>query len=87
MRTCSLACFQVHKVRTSCSGKRDLAKHIPKREMKSSTMDMDYNFLKDVERTRVEASSEVDKLRGVKRRDKKALHRESKIRRAMVKAK
>jgi len=78
MRTCSLECFQAHKQRASCSGKRDPAKYISRREMKSSTVDMDFNFLKDVERTRVEAKSEARKVKAIGwRKDKMGRHRES----------
>ena len=62
MQTCSLDCCQTHKLRASCSGTRDPSKYIPKREMKSSTVDMDFNFLKTVHRTREEGQSELAKL-------------------------
>jgi len=62
MRTCSLECTQAHKVRASCSGIRDPAKFIPKREFKPSTIDMDFNFLKSVEKSREEGQSVVKKV-------------------------
>src|SRR5271169_4318078 len=62
MRTCSLECSQTHRTRASCSGVRDPAKYIPKREMKSSTVDMDFNFLKRVQSTRDRGQSELEKL-------------------------
>lgn len=62
MRTCSLECSQTHKLRTSCSGIRDPAKYIPKREMKPSTVDMDFNFLKKVQKQHQDGRSEIEKL-------------------------
>lgn len=62
MRTCSLSCTQTHRTRASCSGVRDPAKYIPRREMKSSTVDMDFNFLKKVQSTKDRGLSELEKL-------------------------
>src|SRR5271167_2832461 len=62
MRTCSLECSQTHKLRASCSGVRDPAKFIPKREFKPSTIDMDFNFLKRVEKIHEEGHSVVRKV-------------------------
>lgn len=62
MQTCSLECSQAHKLRASCSGIRDPAKYIPKKEMKASTVDMDFNFLKTVQKTRDEGHSEIVKV-------------------------
>lgn len=52
IRTCSVECSKTHKTRASCSGIRDPAKYIPKSEMKSSTIDMDFSFLKRVQKAR-----------------------------------
>jgi hypothetical protein len=57
-----MACSQTHKIRASCSGIRDPAKYIPKRDMKSSTVDMDFNFLKTVQSTRDKGHSHLDRL-------------------------
>lgn len=62
MRTCSLSCTQTHRTRASCSGVRDPAKYIPKREIKSSTVDMDFGFLKRVQSTKDRGLSELEKL-------------------------
>jgi hypothetical protein len=62
MRTCSLKCSQDHKVRASCSGVRDPAKYIAKRDMKSSTVDMDFNFLQSIHKSRAEARDQLNKL-------------------------
>src|SRR6202021_2098734 len=62
MRTCSLECSQAHKIRASCSGIRDPAKYIPRKEMKSSTVDMDFNFLKTVQSTKEAGHQELRKL-------------------------
>lgn len=59
MRTCSLECSQTHKLRSSCSGIRDPAKYIPKREMKPSTVDMDFNFLKRVQKNHEDSLFEI----------------------------
>src|SRR5271170_7219799 len=61
MRTCSLECSQTHKLRASCSGIRDPAKYVPKRHIQSSTIDMDFNFLKTVQKSRSEGHSEFHK--------------------------
>ena len=62
MQTCSLECSQAHKLRASCSGVRDPAKYIPKREMKPSTIDMDFNFLKKVQKTHDDGVYGLEKL-------------------------
>ena len=62
MRTCSVECSKTHKIRASCSGIREPAKYIPRREMKASTIDMDYNFLQKVKKTREVGKSEIQKL-------------------------
>lgn len=63
MRTCSLECTQAHRIRASCSGVRDPAKYIAKRDMKSSTIDMDFSFLKKVQKSREEGHSEFQKVK------------------------
>lgn len=62
MRTCSLECFQTHKIRASCSGIRDPTKYIARRNMTSATIDMDYNFLRTVNKARSEGQEEIRKL-------------------------
>lgn len=62
MQTCSLECSQAHKLRASCSGVRDPAKYISAREIKSSTVDMDFNFLKTVQKTHDDGVYKLAKL-------------------------
>jgi hypothetical protein len=75
MQTCSLECSQAHKLRASCSGTRDPAKYIPKKEMKASTVDMDFNFLKTVQKTRDDGHREIQKLeKGSAKSSRRKLH-------------
>ena len=38
VRTCSLACSKAHKLRTQCTGKRDVTKYVPKDEFDERVM-------------------------------------------------
>jgi hypothetical protein len=50
-QTCSLACHKKHQQRSSCSGKRDPAAYLKKRDLSTPTgLDQDYNYLKSIER-------------------------------------
>ena len=86
MRTCSLECSQAHKLRASCSGVRDPSKFIPKREFKPATVDMDFNFLKRVEKTREEGHSAVKKVDKGASKTRKRKMSEAKKKRAINKA-
>jgi hypothetical protein len=74
MRTCSLECSKAHKLRASCSGVRDPAKYLPVKSMKSSTVDMDFNFLQSVQKARDEAerASKMEEKKSGKRKRRKA---------------
>jgi len=80
-------CSKTHKIRASCSGIRDPAKYIAKREMKSSTVDMDFNFLKSVQSTRDAGHGELKRLeKGVSMTAKRKLNlakRKQALKRAM----
>jgi hypothetical protein len=86
MRTCSLECSQAHKLRASCSGVRDPSKFIPKREFKPATVDMDFNFLKRVEKTREDGHSAVKKVDKGASKTRKRKMSEAKKKRAINKA-
>lgn len=87
MRTCSLECFQAHQARASCSGVRDPAKYIPKKFMRSSTIDMDFNFLKSVQKARIEGQDQLRKLSQEKPKTSRRKLEDAKRRRALQKAK
>jgi hypothetical protein len=74
MRTCSLECSKAHKLRASCSGVRDPAKYLPLKNMKSSTIDMDFNFLQSVQKARDEAgrASKMEEKKSGKRKRRMA---------------
>ncbi|CAN1814548.1 Box C/D snoRNA protein 1 [Linum perenne] len=50
LRTCSLPCVKSHKLRTGCSGKREVAPFIPISQFDDNTLLSDYNFLEEVKR-------------------------------------
>ena len=62
MRTCSMDCFKAHKIRAACSGIRDPTKYLRKADMKASTIDMDYSFLKSVRNTHEGGKKKIDKV-------------------------
>src|SRR5438045_3572403 len=86
MRTCSMECSQTHKLRASCTGIRDPAKYIPRRRMKASTIDMDFNFLKTVQKSHENGRHHIEKLekRGESSTKKKRV--QAKRRMALAKA-
>ncbi|GAB4828134.1 hypothetical protein Ancab_035049 [Ancistrocladus abbreviatus] len=50
LRTCSLSCVKSHKLRTCCSGKRDLSQSIPLCQFDDNLLISDFNLLEDVRR-------------------------------------
>ncbi|GAB2232675.1 hypothetical protein Droror1_Dr00011721 [Drosera rotundifolia] len=50
LRTCSLNCVKSHKLRSNCSGKRDLSRVVPISEFDDSLLLSDYHMLEDVKR-------------------------------------
>lgn len=62
--TCSLACCQVHKEKTGCSGKRDRTTFRRLEEMNDAALQSDFFFLEDVLR-QVDGSKRVLKQVGV----------------------
>lgn len=84
MRTCSLECSKAHKLRASCSGVRDPAKYLPLKNMKSSTIDMDFSFLQSVQKARDEAgrASKMEEKKSGKRKRRMA-DRKRALRRAV----
>jgi hypothetical protein len=75
MRTCSMECSKAHKIRAACSGTRDPAKYIPRKEMKASTIDMDYQFLKSVRKTQESGEKKIEKAAKGPSRNKRLLKR------------
>lgn len=64
--TCSVACVTKHKVRASCSGKRDPAAYVKKSQLETATgIDCDFNFLTGVERAFDKAGNDASS-RGIK---------------------
>ena len=64
-QTCSLACYQRHQQRASCSGKRYPAAYVKKSQWATPTgIDHDYNYLKGVERT-IDGASTNARQRGI----------------------
>jgi hypothetical protein len=86
MRTCSMECSKAHKIRASCSGLRDPAKYVSRKDMRASTIDMDYNFLQNIRKTREEGYGEIEKVGRGKARNKRQPRKESDKRRAMREA-
>jgi hypothetical protein len=50
-QTCSLVCYKKHQQRAACSGKRDPAAYLKKKDLSTPTgLDQDFNYLKSIER-------------------------------------
>ena len=59
-QTCSLPCYKRHQQRASCSGKRDPAAYLKKSQLATaSSIDRDYNYLKNVERNIDDAGADA----------------------------
>jgi hypothetical protein len=49
-KTCSLACVKEHKVRFSCTGKRDRTAFVKRTDLSYDTLKSDYKFLEEINR-------------------------------------
>lgn len=59
-QTCSLPCYKRHQQRASCNGKRDPAAYLKKSQLATAaSVDRDYNYLKSVERSIDDASTDA----------------------------
>ncbi|KAJ5558823.1 Zinc finger HIT-type [Penicillium sp. DV-2018c] len=59
-RTCSLPCTRRHKLWSECSGVRDPAAYLKRKELTESAFDRDFNFITGIERSLERAEREVD---------------------------
>lgn len=60
-RTCSLPCTRRHKLWSECSGVRDPAAYLKRKELTTeSAFDRDFNFITGIERSLERAEREVD---------------------------
>ncbi|KAM1703474.1 hypothetical protein ACFX13_029316 [Malus domestica] len=50
VRSCSLPCVKVHKLRSGCTGKRPLTNFVPLSQMDNNQLLSDYNLLEEVKR-------------------------------------
>lgn len=65
LRTCSLSCSNQHKLRTSCTGKRNRVNHIPLNQYSWGSLMRDYTYLEEVNRTLLGARGDASSASAV----------------------
>ncbi|CAI5758099.1 unnamed protein product [Candida verbasci] len=61
LKTCSLKCYNLHKVEFSCSGKINSNKYIKRSDLNQIHLNRDYNFLLNVDRKIQISKEDLDK--------------------------